>query len=86
MGKLYIMCILQMNTDVPFIYKIVYDLGCKCEREILAFKKQNMRSSLVVQMVKDPALSLLWLGCDLWPETSACSEYSQKKKKKKTKI
>ena len=43
----------------------------------------------MAQQLKDPALSLLWLGSllrgalDPWPETSACQEGSQKKEKEK---
>ena len=45
------------------------------------------RSSLVVQWVKDPVLSLLWHGFNPWPRSGGCSPLSPgggKKKKPKT--
>ena len=44
-------------------------------------KKENFRSSLVTQQVKDPALSLLWYGLDPWPGNFTCCGYSQKNKR-----
>ena len=62
----------------------------------LCEKNENInfhyRSSLVVQQVKDPALSLQWFGSllwcefDTWPMNFHVPQVWQKKKKKKKKI
>ena len=44
MVKSYVICIMQKNHDVPFMYKMLCDLGCKYEREIFSLKKQNLSS------------------------------------------
>ena len=55
-------------------------------------KKSHSRNSLVVQQMKDPALSLQWLGSLLWCRSDPCQrnfhmlQVRQKKKKKKKKI
>ena len=52
-------------------------------------KENNYWSSLLAQRVKDPALSLQWLGLLLWcgsipgPGTSLCHGWGQKGKKKR---
>ena len=48
-----------------------------------ALKSRLFRNSLVVQWVKDPALSLLWCGFDPWPGKFHMLWVWQKKKKKK---
>ena len=68
-----------------------------CIKQIILlrkFKRKNIRSSLVAQWVKDPVLSLQWLGLvpchgfDPWPGDfhvpQVWPEKKKKKKKKKT--
>ena len=51
-----------------------------------ALKSRLFRNSLVVQWVKDPALSLLWCGFDPWPGKFHMLWVWQKKKKKKGRL
>ena len=45
--------------------------------------KTTLGNSLLAQQVKDPALSLLWLRFDPWPQNFHMLQCCQKKKVKK---
>ena len=62
-----------------------YLLTCQDFQDVLLLEKSKLKSSLVVQQVKDQASSLLWLRFDPWPRNFCMLRGWQKKNRTKLK-